>query len=88
MNDMNSLKERLRIFLEEKVQEAAQKKNMLVDLADNFELLGTGLIDSISFLGIITEIEQKFNIEIDFSEKDPNDFKTINGFIECALECV
>jgi acyl carrier protein len=45
-------------------------------------LLEQGVIDSISFLEFIVELESVFDIEIDFSELDPNEFTSIKSLVK------
>jgi len=47
------------------------------DIDINISLLEQGVLDSLSFLEYVTEIEKKFNIEFDFSELDPSEFNSI-----------
>jgi acyl carrier protein len=51
---------------------------------DDFSLTGSGLFDSMDFISLIVEVEAKFNVEIDFSESEPDYFATLGGFIQCA----
>jgi len=65
----------------EKIIEIIQKRaKSEFDIDTN--LIQEGVIDSIDFMNIISEIEEKFNVEIDFLEIDPQKITTINGLWE------
>ena len=73
-------------FIIDKIEE----KSKLLDISfepevmtDDFSLTGTGVFDSMDFMNLITDVEEKFSVEIDFSNHDPEAFTTIKGFIEC-----
>jgi len=47
---------------------------------DNEEnLIENGVLDSIDFIYVINEIENKFGIAIDFLEIDPSQITSVNG---------
>jgi len=39
-------------------------------------------------LELISKIEKKYNVELDFSEKDASEFMTLGGFAKSILELV
>lgn len=41
-------------------------------------LFEQGILDSLSFLEFVVEIEAKYDIELDFSEMDPTEFNSID----------
>lgn len=47
------------------------------DIDLNESLLGQGIFDSMGFIEYIAEIEETFDIEIDFEEMDAEDFTSI-----------
>ncbi|HNW88665.1 MAG TPA: acyl carrier protein [Bacteroidales bacterium] len=52
------------------------------EMPDDFSLTKTGLLDSLAFVNLVSQIEKKFNIEIDFEEAFQNpDFTNISGLI-------
>lgn len=53
-------------------------------LADDFDLMESGTIDSMEFVNLIGEIEMAFSIDLDFSELDPSEFTTLGGLVNCA----
>lgn len=61
-------------------------KNILINnnvdinsIDNNTMLVSTGILDSITFVNILLEIEDYFNIEIDFEDEDFNNLTTIEG---------
>jgi acyl carrier protein len=67
-----------------------EEKSKLLDISfepgsinDDFSLTGTGVFDSMDFMNLIADVEEKFSIEVDFSNHDPESFTTLKGFIEC-----
>lgn len=61
-------------------------KNILINnnvdinsIDNNTMLVSTGILDSITFVNILLEIEEYFNIEIDFEDEDFNNLTTIEG---------
>lgn len=48
------------------------------DVDPDQSLLEQGILDSMSFLEFIVELESIFGIELDFSELDPSEFTSIN----------
>lgn len=61
-------------------------KNILINnnvdiknIGNNTMLVSAGILDSITFVNILLEIEEYFNIEIDFEDEDFNNLTTIDG---------
>jgi acyl carrier protein len=82
---MNKNKE-IKEFILNKIEEKSKLLGISFDyneLTDDFSLTGTGIFDSMDFMNLITDVEEKFNVEVDFSNHDPESFTTLNGFIEC-----
>lgn len=48
-----------------------------VSAEDN--LIEKGVLDSMTFLEFLTDIERSFDISVDFGDLDPNDFLTLEG---------
>lgn len=83
------MKDTIRIFVAEKLsQKAALLELEQPELHDELPLTGIGLLDSMDFFGLITDVEEQFGIEMDFTEKDPAEFSTLGGFVACAAEAL
>ena len=48
-------------------------------------LIENGALNSLSFLELLTTIELKYNILIDFGDLDPNDFLSIDGLVKYVM---
>jgi len=73
------------------ISELARKANAkgidLGGIEEDLNLVKSGIIDSFGFLELIIPIEKKFNINIDFSELDPQDFTSLKGLARhCAQQ--
>ena len=55
-----------------------------IDIDNKNSLLEQGILDSISFLEFMIEIESQFNIELDFSELDPSEFTSIDKILKLS----
>ncbi|MCG8587649.1 MAG: acyl carrier protein [Pirellulales bacterium] len=53
--------------------------------ATNF--VATGVINSMKFVNLLMDTENEFDIELDFSELNPSEFLTIDGFASCVISC-
>jgi len=82
---MNPLENTIASFLIEKSRGKCQKLGVEENIDENFSFTGSGVFDSMDFIDLISQVEKKFNIEIDFSDYEPNDFSTIKGFAHCAV---
>lgn len=67
---MNVANKELRDFLAGRVIEVAERKGVAVTISDELALIGGDLLDSLDFLNLLMEVEQRFALEIDFSERD------------------
>ena len=66
--------------LKEKLEQFGIAKS---EIKNDFDLVQSGLLDSMSFVDLVTEMEKYFNIEIDFEEAfDESKLTKINGLIE------
>jgi acyl carrier protein len=50
-------------------------------LSDATSLVEVGVTDSMGFLTLASEIEQRIGKELDFSEADPEDFTSVGGLM-------
>lgn len=72
-------------FLVLKIKKKAEKLGVELneEISENFIITGGGIFDSMDFMHLIVEVEEKFSVEVDFSNSEPQYFTTIKGFIEC-----
>jgi acyl carrier protein len=73
------------LFLIEKMHQKAKKLEVIFEdeVDDSFNITGSGLFDSMDFMNLIIEVEEKFGVEVDFTNELPEVFTTINGFVKC-----
>jgi acyl carrier protein len=57
-----------------------------VEISGDTELLGTGILDSFSFLDLIMHIESTTGLQIDLAEADPSEFAVVRGLCNLALK--
>jgi acyl carrier protein len=80
-----SKKTEIKEFIIGKIEEKCKLMDIYYDPAtilDDFSLTGSGVFDSMDFMNLITDVEERFSVEVDFSNHDPESFTTLNGFIE------
>lgn len=54
-------------------------------IADDTDLLATGLLDSLGFVELLAYVEQTTGRQVDLSDADPSEFTTVHGFCRYAL---
>ena len=55
-----------------------------VEITEDTELLGTGILDSFGFLDLIVHIEGKTGVQIDLADADPAEFAVVRGLCNLA----
>lgn len=82
---MNRSQDRIRQFILDTIEQRMLTMGIDVnDVDDNFQL--TSILDSLGFLELIAEIEEKFAVTIDLESVDPHRFTKLGGFLECITE--
>lgn len=61
-------------------------KNDMNAIDDDLDLIGSGIMNSLNFIELVTGLEETFKIEIDFEKHDPSEFTTLAGFAGLAAE--
>jgi len=84
---MNSvdIKTRIQIHLNEKMDGSSID---LLSQDDNYDFMESGLLDSFSFLDMLSAIEEDFSIEIPFMDLDPNRFTKLGGLVELISKLI
>ena len=62
--------EDIRDFIIEKYKVAVSANVPPASIADQFDLLSEGIVDSMGILELLSSIEDRFNIEVDLEELD------------------
>lgn len=56
------------------------------EVNDSFDLVKSGLLDSMAFIDLIAELEEKFELEIDFEEAaEKDDFTDLGGLVHLII---
>ena len=77
--------------VKEYILEAIREKLMLfnvkaTEVNDGFDLVKSGLLDSMAFVDLVADIEEEFNIEIDFEKiADESAFTSMGGLVKIIL---
>lgn len=61
-------------------------ENVLSNIDKNESLIVSGLFDSLDFISMLMELENKYNVDIDFEDADPTEFTTIRGLVTFLSE--
>ena len=57
-------------------------------LDESRSLIELGVIDSFTFVDILTALQDELGTEIDFMELDPDDFASVEGLVRVAAAAV
>lgn len=52
----------------------------------DYDLLATGLLDSLAFVTLLLGLERRFGLSIDFNELDLDDFRTMSSIAAYVVE--
>jgi len=73
--------EDVRSLVLEKLQPSLEAKGLRAEeVPDNFDLLTEGVIDSMGVLQLISAVEARFGIAVDFEDLDPENLTVIGPF--------
>lgn len=79
-------KSTIREFIELKTKERSRLLGIAEPtLKPDTDLIREGYFDSLSFVDLIGECEQEFNIEIQLEKYDPKDFSIVHHLTEIIL---
>ena len=71
----------------EKINEILKTKGIDANKINrNISVITSGIMDSLAFVNMLLEIEDEFEIEIDFANVELGDIATINGIINHVEE--
>jgi acyl carrier protein len=75
----------VRAFIEGWIREHTPSTDGAPDLPPARNLIADGLIDSLGFLNLVGALESAFAVELDFGERDPDEFTTIGGLASVVV---
>jgi acyl carrier protein len=73
--------------VKEYIKSLLKEKLLLFDIAedelkDGFDLVKSGLLDSMAFIDLVARLEEEFNVEIDFEEAaESEEFTRLGGLL-------
>lgn len=77
----------MRCLVLEKLQPSLAAKGLRTeDIPDNYDLLTEGVIDSMGFLQLISEVEARLGTTVDFEDLDPENLTVIGPFCRHIAE--
>ena len=68
-------------LLEPRLEDAGLSERTLDESRSLIEL---GVIDSFTFVDVLTALQEELGVEIDFMELDPDDFDSVEGLVRVA----
>ena len=75
----NEIRNQVLLLIRDKLQRLAIKEN---ELGGNFDLVKSGLLNSLEFVDIVASLEKLYQVEIDFEAAlDTGDLTTVAGLI-------
>jgi acyl carrier protein len=82
---MTELRRRIREYVADHLRERAARFGVDLDTIEgSFNLLESGVLDSLGFVELMVAVEQEFDVVMRFDDMDPADFTTVEGFVRCA----
>jgi acyl carrier protein len=85
---MENIEEKIDAFLRNRIKEKGKLLGIEFEdqeISDDFSLTGSGVFDSIEFMGLIDEVETLFKVEAEFQDVEPTIFTTFRGFIKSMI---
>ena len=52
------------------------------DIDDGFNVIDSGVVDSLGFLELVTNLERRANVQLDLFDADPDVLTTVGGLVE------
>ncbi|SEB12977.1 Phosphopantetheine attachment site [Thiothrix caldifontis] len=59
--------------------------NIPADFDDDYDLIDSGIIDSLFMMNLVTHLEQQYRIEFGMNDLIPKHFKSINALAAFAI---
>lgn len=61
--------------------------NPYIDVDEDTELIESGILDSLSIVYVVTQIEDKYDMYINEKEVVPANFRTVSSICNLLLKC-
>jgi acyl carrier protein len=72
----------------EEITNIIKEINPYIDINQDTELIDSGILDSLSIVFLITQIEDRFGVYVDEKLVVPENFKTLEKICEILGKCV
>ena len=79
------VKEYVLSVLRERYQRLGFKEKYLIT---DFDIVKSGILDSLSFIELIVTIEEHYSIRIDLEDRDPSSFTKLSGLVKLITEAI
>lgn len=84
-NDNNEM----RSYIYEVVMKKAMEMGLEdMEVTDKTSFVGSGLYDSVDYIGLLADVESRSGIQLDFMNIDAENLGTIGGLIEVVLAAI
>lgn len=84
MSNIHS-EETVRQFIQEKIASLAKSPLSKDEIDTSANFVASGIIDSMAFVRLLMDTESELEVELDFSELDPSEFLSIDGFAKQVM---
>jgi acyl carrier protein len=79
---MSELAARIKTFVLEVLGPRAETMGISrEELAGDFNLMQSGLLDSMGFVDLVAQVENEFDVQMDLMDLDPSQFTSLSGFV-------
>jgi acyl carrier protein len=73
----------MRAFIIDRLTETAETLGLHdLKIDGDFNVFDSGVVDSLGFIELVADVEERFNVLLDFGDRDPSDFGTVDGMIQ------
>ncbi len=80
------LENKISDYLKRALESLKAKKRLNVALTPDLDLVESGIVDSMEFLRLVSDVEAAFNLEIDFNDPEPGAFTTFGGLVRHCVK--
>ncbi|MEI7618072.1 MAG: phosphopantetheine-binding protein [Actinomycetota bacterium] len=56
-----------------------------LEVDGDFDFFESGLLDSFGLIELIDSVESSFNLQLDFTDMDPDAFTTVHGLVKSLM---
>jgi len=75
-------------FVQDWISGHAKKATHDSEIDSSANFVAAGIIDSMAFVRLLMDTENEYGLQLDFSELDPSEFLSIDGFTSCVVKCL